>query len=146
MGAVAFVMADFLQLPYKEVAIRAILPRPLLRGALHPGRPRGGALRLRQGRSGTRSPRAWTVLKRGWLFLAPFVALVYTMFWLNLEPEYCAMAASAVIIALGFAFGYDSQRDEAARPVGLGGEYRERPVARSSSSRRRRASSWVSSR
>jgi TRAP transporter 4TM/12TM fusion protein len=55
-------------------------------------------------------PRAWVVLKRGWLFLAPFAALVYTMFWLNLEPEYCAMAASAVIIVLGFAFGYAGQR------------------------------------
>jgi len=29
------------------------------------------------------------------------VALVYTMFWLNLGPSTRAMAASAVIIALG---------------------------------------------
>jgi len=36
--------------------------------------------------------------------------LIYTMFWLNLEPEYAAMAASAAIIVLGFAFGYDGHR------------------------------------
>jgi TRAP-type uncharacterized transport system fused permease subunit len=50
------------------------------------------------------------VLARGWLFLVPFAVLIYTMFWLNLEPEYAAMAASAAIIALGFAFGYAGSR------------------------------------
>jgi TRAP-type uncharacterized transport system fused permease subunit len=57
-----------------------------------------------------RIPRASRVLAKGWLFLAPFAALVYTMFALNLEPEYCAMVASAVIVALGFVFGYDGHR------------------------------------
>ncbi len=58
----------------------------------------------------SRIPRLMKVLAAGWVFLVPFVALVYTMFWLNLEPEYCAMAASAVIIVLGFALGYQGQR------------------------------------
>ena len=34
MGAVAFVMADFLQMPYKEVAIAAILPSVMYYAAL----------------------------------------------------------------------------------------------------------------
>ena len=34
MGAVAFVMADFLQIPYKEVAIAAILPSVMYYAAL----------------------------------------------------------------------------------------------------------------
>jgi TRAP transporter 4TM/12TM fusion protein len=55
-------------------------------------------------------PRIARVLAKGWLFLVPFAVLIYTMFWLNLEPEYSAMAASASIIVLGFAFGYDGQR------------------------------------
>jgi TRAP-type uncharacterized transport system fused permease subunit len=50
------------------------------------------------------------VLKKGWIFLVPFAVLIYTMFWLNLEPEYCAMAASAAIVVFGFAFGYDGHR------------------------------------
>jgi len=32
------------------------------------------------------------------------------MFWLNLEPEYAAMSASAVIVVLGFAVGYDGRQ------------------------------------
>jgi TRAP-type uncharacterized transport system fused permease subunit len=50
------------------------------------------------------------VLAKGWLFLAPFAVLIYTMFWLNYEPEYCAMAAAGAIVVLGFAFGYDGHR------------------------------------
>jgi len=41
------------------------------------------------------------VLKTGWIFLAPFAAIVGAMFWLNWEPEPAAALASAIIIALG---------------------------------------------
>ena len=110
MGAVAFVMADFLQVPYKEVAIAAILPSVMYYAALFIQSDleaaRYGFGKIEE----ARIPRIWTVLKRGWLFVVPFVVLIYTMFWLNLEPEYCAMTASLAIIVLGFAFGYDGRR------------------------------------
>jgi len=110
MGAVAFVMADFLQVPYKEVAIAAILPSVLYYAALFIQADLEAA-RYGFGKvDEDKIPRAWSVLKKGWLFLAPFVVLIYTMFWQNLEPEYCAMAASLAIIILGFAFGYGGQR------------------------------------
>lgn len=110
MGAVAFVMADFLQIPYKEVAIAAILPSVLYYAALFIQADLEAA-RYGFGKvDADKIPRVWSVLKRGWLFLAPFVVLVYTMFWENLEPEYCAMAASLAIIVLGFVFGYDGHR------------------------------------
>jgi TRAP transporter 4TM/12TM fusion protein len=110
MGEVAFVMADFLQIPYKEVAIAAILPSVMYYAALF---IQADLVAARYGFGkieAAKIPRIWTVLKKGWLFVAPFVVLIYTMFWLNLEPEYCAMAASLAIIVLGFAFGYDGQR------------------------------------
>jgi TRAP transporter 4TM/12TM fusion protein len=110
MGAVAFVMADFLQIPYKEVAIAAILPSVMYYAALFIQADleaaRYGFGKVEQ----SRIPRVMTVLAKGWVFLVPFAALIYTMFWLNLEPEYCAMAASAVIIVLGFALGYGGER------------------------------------
>jgi TRAP transporter 4TM/12TM fusion protein len=110
MGAVAFVMADFLQVPYKDVAIAAILPSALYYAALFIQADLEAA-RYGFGKvDEDKIPRVWSVLKRGWLFLAPFVVLIYTMFWLNLEPEYCAMAASLAIVVLGFAFGYGGQR------------------------------------
>ena len=110
MGAVAFVMADFLQIPYKDVAIAAILPSVMYYAALFIQTDleaaRYGFGRVEQ----DRIPRIGSVLAKGWLFLVPFAVLIYTMFWLNFEPEYSAMAASAAIIALGFAFGYDGHR------------------------------------
>jgi TRAP transporter 4TM/12TM fusion protein len=110
MGAVAFVMADFLQIPYKEVAIAAILPSVMYYAALFIQADLEAA-RYGFGKvEEDKIPRIWRVLAGGWMFLVPFAILVYTMFWLNLEPEYAAMAASAAIIVLGFAVGYAGQR------------------------------------
>ena len=110
MGAVAFVMADFLQIPYKDVAIAAILPSVMYYAALFIQADleaaRYGFGKVEEGRI----PRLAKVLAGGWMFLAPFAVLVYTMFWLNLEPEYCAMAAAATIVVLGFAVGYAGHR------------------------------------
>jgi TRAP-type uncharacterized transport system fused permease subunit len=46
------------------------------------------------------------VLARGWIFLAPFAAIVGSMFWLNWEPEPAAALAAAIIIGLGLFIGY----------------------------------------
>jgi TRAP transporter 4TM/12TM fusion protein len=110
MGAVAFVMADFLQIPYTEVAIAAILPSVMYYAALFIQADLEAA-RYGFGKvEEAKIPRIGRVLARGWMFLVPFAVLVYTMFWLNLEPEYAAMAASATIVVLGFAVGYDGRR------------------------------------
>jgi TRAP transporter 4TM/12TM fusion protein len=55
-------------------------------------------------------PRLGAVLAGGWLFLAPFAVIVYTLFWRNWEPEFAAMAAAAVILGLGFTLGYGGHR------------------------------------
>jgi len=110
MGAVAFVMADFLQIPYKEVAIAAILPSVLYYAALFIQADLESARHGYGKIDEEKIPAAWSVVRAGWLYLLPFVALVYTLFWQNLEPEYCAMVASLVIIVLGFIFGYRGSR------------------------------------
>jgi TRAP transporter 4TM/12TM fusion protein len=110
MGAVAFVMADFLQIPYKEVAIAAILPSVMYYAALFIQADLEAA-RYGFGKvAADKIPRLGRVLVNGWPFIVPFAVLIYAMFWLNLEPEYAAMAAGAVIVVLGFAYGYGGQR------------------------------------
>lgn len=110
MGAVAFVMADFLQLPYRDVAIAAVLPSVLYYAALffqadlEAARHGYGKIEAKE------IPRTRKVLAGGWIFLAPFAVLVATMFWLNWEPELAAMAACAVIIVVGFTLGYGGTR------------------------------------
>jgi TRAP transporter 4TM/12TM fusion protein len=110
MGAVAFVMADFLQLPYQAVAISAILPSVMYYAALFIQADLEAA-RYGFGKvEESKIPRALGVLKNGWMFLAPFAVIVYTMFIRNWEPEYAAMMAAAVILVLGFAIGYAGHR------------------------------------
>jgi TRAP transporter 4TM/12TM fusion protein len=110
MGAVAFVMADFLQVPYKTVAIAAIIPSLLYYAALFIQADLEAA-RYGFGKvEDDKIPSASRVLVSGWIFLGPFVALVATMFLMNWEPELSAMLACALVIALGFAFGYAGTR------------------------------------
>jgi TRAP transporter 4TM/12TM fusion protein len=110
MGAVAFVMADFLQVPYREVALAALLPSILYYTALFIQcdleTARYGIGRVDR----SEIPGMGPVLKTGWIFLAPFAAIVGAMFWLNWEPEPAAALASAIIIALGLAIGYRGAR------------------------------------
>ena len=106
MGAVAFVMADFLQVPYREVALAALLPSVLYYTALFI------QCDLETARYGfgkvarSEIPPMKPVLASGWIFLAPFAAIIGAMFWLNWEPEPSAALASAIIIALGLFIGY----------------------------------------
>jgi TRAP transporter 4TM/12TM fusion protein len=110
MGAVAFVMADFLQLPYQAVAVAAILPSVMYYAALFIQADLEAA-RYGFGKvPASEIPRLGAVLAGGWLFLAPFAVVVYTLFWRNWEPEFAAMAAAAVIVALGLVLGYAGRR------------------------------------
>jgi TRAP transporter 4TM/12TM fusion protein len=110
MGAVAFVMADFLQVPYREVALAALLPSLLYYTALFI------QCDLETARYGfgkvdrSEIPPMRSVLATGWIFLAPFGAIVGAMFWLNWEPEPAATLASAIIIGLGLFIGYRGAR------------------------------------
>jgi len=110
MGAVAFVMADFLQVPYREVALAALLPSILYYTALFI------QCDLETARYGfgkvdrSEIPRMGPVFATGWIFLAPFAAIIGAMFWLNWEPEPAATLASAIIIVLGLFIGYRGAR------------------------------------
>ncbi|OGA32866.1 MAG: hypothetical protein A3G80_05165 [Betaproteobacteria bacterium RIFCSPLOWO2_12_FULL_62_13b] len=110
MGAVAFVMADFLQLPYKEVAISAILPSVMYYAALFIQADLEAA-RYGFGKiERDRIPRVLRVLADGWIFIGPFAVLIWALFFLNSEPELAAMYAAGIIVVLGLAFGYGGRR------------------------------------
>jgi TRAP transporter 4TM/12TM fusion protein len=110
MGAAAFIMADFLQVPYTDVVIAALVPAILYYAALFI------VADLEAGRRGiTRIPeadipRAWPVLKSGWIFPVPFAVLIGTLFFLNYSPELAALVSAAVILATGAAIGYRGKR------------------------------------
>ena len=110
MGAAAFLMAEFLQVPYREVVIAAAIPAVLyylalfMQADLLAGRM--GIMRVEE----TRIPQVGRVLRRGWHFLLPFAALILAMFWLNWSPERSALAGGLVLMVTGMLFGYGDER------------------------------------
>ncbi len=110
MGAVAFVMADFLQVDYIEVAIAALIPSALYYGGLFAQTDleaaRGGIERIDE----ALIPRLRPVLRRGWIFTIPFAVLVVALFSLNHEPEEAALEGALAFIVVGMIFGYKGRR------------------------------------
>ncbi|MGH6742403.1 MAG: TRAP transporter permease, partial [Bradyrhizobium sp.] len=110
MGAAAFLMAEFLQVPYKDVALAATLPALLYYYALF---VQADLLAARSGLAsieGPEIPPLSQVLKQGWHFLIPFAVLVYSLFWLNWSPESSALAAAGVLVVTGPTLGYGEKK------------------------------------
>ncbi len=110
MGAVAFLMAEDLQVDYVDVAIAALVPSLLYYVSLFVQADLEAARDGIQRVPADQIPRKRTVLRKGWIFVLPFAVLVVGLFSFNLEPETAAIYASAVLIALGFAVGYQGRR------------------------------------
>jgi len=125
MGAAAFLMAEFLQIPYSEVVLAALVPALLYYAALFIQADleaaRRGITRVPQ----ADIPRARDVLP-GLHFLLPFVVLIVGLFSFNIQPETAVLASAVVLIAGALAFGYRGQRPrirdmlDAFRTTGIG--------------------------
>jgi TRAP transporter 4TM/12TM fusion protein len=110
MGIAAFIMAEYLQVPYAEVALAAIIPSLLYYGALFIETDieavRNGLTRVEE----SKIPKLWQVLKDGWFFPIPIVVLIGALFWWNKPPETAAMLAIAVILVAAFIFKFEGRR------------------------------------
>jgi TRAP transporter 4TM/12TM fusion protein len=110
MGAAAFLMAEFLQIPYRDVAIAAALPALLYYYALF---IQADLLAARAGLTAINMqdvPPIRQVLKQGWHFLLPFGVLIYGLFWLNWSPALSALAGCGVLLVTGPTLGYGDKK------------------------------------
>jgi TRAP transporter 4TM/12TM fusion protein len=110
MGAVAFVMADFLQRPYRDIVIAALVPSILYYVALFIQADLEAAKLGIKRVPESDIPRVRPVLASGIIFALPFAVLIYLLFWANREAEFAALIASLVVAAIGIMFGYKGQR------------------------------------
>jgi TRAP transporter 4TM/12TM fusion protein len=110
MGVAAFIMAEFLQVPYWEVALAAVIPAVLYYAALFIQVDLEAARSDIKPMDPAEIPRLATVLKEGWYFSIPFGVLVYALFWLNFEPENAGLAATVAAIVLGVLFRFKGRR------------------------------------
>jgi TRAP transporter 4TM/12TM fusion protein len=102
MGAAAFLIAEYLQIPYAEVALCALVPAILYYVALFIQvdllAARGGIVGLPK----AELPRLWPVLKRSAGFVVPLVVLILWMFVYNRRPEEAGLLAAVSGVVVGF--------------------------------------------
>ena len=102
MGAAAFVMAEFLGMPYFQVAIAAFVPALLYYLALFV------QVDLEAGKTGIaripkeNMPSLFGVLRKGWLFIIPMGLIVYILFVLNLNAAKAGFYAAGVALLVTF--------------------------------------------
>ena len=113
MGASAFIMAEFLQVPYGSVCIAAAIPAVLyylclfFHVDLEAAKHKIGAAKIAE------APAVSEVLKSGWHFLVPIAFLVFALMYpeiSRLTPEKAAIVSTAILIVLAMIFGYRGKR------------------------------------
>jgi len=100
MGTAAFIMPEFLGVPYATVAIAALVPGILYYlGDFMQIDLRAAKIGLKP-LSPEEIPKFKQVIKKGWYFLVPIGLLIYTIFGLYLRPELAALVAIAGLLIM----------------------------------------------
>ncbi|WP_309084379.1 TRAP transporter fused permease subunit [Chelativorans sp.] len=109
MGAAAFLMAEFLQISYAEVALAALVPALLYYVALFIQADLEAA-RLGISRVAKADIPDKRLVLTGLHFILAFVLLIGALFWLMWQPERAALAAALTVVITAFIFGYQKVR------------------------------------
>ncbi len=98
MGAVAFIMAETIDVPYSKIVEAAIIPAVLYFAACYLAVHLEAGKRNLRGLPKNELPNAWTEMKTKWFLLAPLGVLVYLLF-----AGYTPLFAGAVGLSLTVA-------------------------------------------
>ncbi|MZR13667.1 TRAP transporter fused permease subunit [Maritimibacter sp. DP07] len=110
MGAVAFLMADILQRPYTEIVVAAIVPALLYYVALFVQADLQAAKQEIKPLDTADMPAVGRVIKKGWVFILPFAAIILALFSFNQRAETAALWGSLGAIVIGLVVGYGKTR------------------------------------
>ncbi|MFT6558396.1 TRAP transporter permease [Sneathiella sp.] len=105
MGATAFIMATFLEIPYIDIAIAAIIPSVLYFFGLFVQIDAYAAKNDLKGLPKEELPSLGKTLKEGWHFIAVFVILVWLLVFLKQESV-APFYATALLILINQIFPY----------------------------------------
>jgi TRAP transporter 4TM/12TM fusion protein len=103
-------MAENLQMRYADVAVAAILPAALYFFSVFVQVDHEAAARRIGGTPRAELPRFGEVMRRGWFFLVPFVALFALMFGWNAQPEEAVLYSIVVLLPFAFLLGYGGKK------------------------------------
>lgn len=115
MGAVAFIMASFLDTSYTTIIAAAIVPSTLYYLALILQTDLYAARNGLRGLPDAEIPRLRAVLREGWPHLVSLLALVVLLF--SVSPSRAAYYATGLMIALGLLMGHAPRGLDALRGI-----------------------------
>ena len=99
MGSTAFVMATYLEIPYAEIVLAAIIPSVLYYFGLFVQIDAYSARFKLKGLPVSELPRILAVLKDGWYFIFVFVLLIYMLMHMQREAQ-APYYATALLLAI----------------------------------------------
>ncbi len=102
MGAAAFLMATYIGVPYREIALSAFIPAILYYLSVFVQVDSRAAKDGLKGLDPSELPKLLTVVKKDWPFLIPFFVLICTLFFLWMEPETSGLLSIIASVILAF--------------------------------------------
>ena len=110
MGAAGFLMAEFLEVPYRDVFMAAIIPAVLVYFAVFVQIDLEAAKSKILGAKSSEMNEAGKVFRQGWHFIIPFAFLLIWLFKFNRSAEESALIACAAIAVVGLLRGYKGEK------------------------------------
>jgi len=103
MGAIAFIVAEWLEMPYYMVMLAAIIPSILFFVCLYfqvdfQARRKGSALAVIPKEQ---LPSPWEAIKEGWYYVIPIALFVYLISVLKYSPQTGVLYAWVLLVLLG---------------------------------------------
>lgn len=100
MGAAAFLIAELLAIPYREVVVAAFIPALLYYFTLFVQVDLEAAKFNLRGIPKNELPKVWPVLRSGWIAIVPLVVLIVALFFLNYRPAKAGIVAVFTLLVL----------------------------------------------
>jgi len=108
MGATAFVIAQFLNISYAEVALAAIIPAALYYAGLFMQVDAYAARHNLKGLPRAELPRAWDTIKEGWYYVFVIALLIVMLLYFKRE-SHAPFYATALLLVLNQIFSKDTR-------------------------------------
>ena len=102
MGIAAFIMIDFLQIPYNQIVLAGLLPAVAYFVALFLMVDFEAVKTGLRGIPRSELPNLKKTLMGGWQFIIPLAILIFLLMVWGYSPELSALYATAVLIVIGF--------------------------------------------
>lgn len=110
MGAVAFVIAEWLEIRYIDVCLAAAVPALLYFAALFYGVDVEARKRNLKGVTGQTIQPFGRVLRAGWYYILPLAVLIYTLVFMSYPAEMAAFLSIMAIIVLSIFINRETKK------------------------------------